>query len=71
MTLTVRTYIKDNRSGERVVVDFEGDDRSDRFLLLNESGGTIRLGVERAYLDWNHLIELADLIVTGSKTLKR
>jgi hypothetical protein len=69
MTLAVRVY-DDKHAGKRVVVDFEEEQTSDRFLLLTPQGGSIRLGMERLDLDWGNLVELSELIKTGAKTLR-
>jgi hypothetical protein len=69
--LHVRNFPKEKKEiSDRVIVDFDEDPLTERFLVLDSEGGTIVLSYERITLGWDALIQLAELIQTGAKTLQ-
>jgi len=68
--LHVRMFAKGNDQGERVIVDLEEDPTTDRFIMLDSSGGVVCLGAERLGLSWPALLQLSELIQNGAKTYK-
>lgn len=67
--LNVRTF-QDRGGASRIIVDFDEDPGTDRFIAIDLSGGVIRCGVDRIELGWEALDQLAELITVSKKTLK-
>jgi hypothetical protein len=62
----VRTFDepKTTKVPSRVVIDLEDLETTDRFMLLNAEGGSLRIGMTRIDLDWQELRLLARTILT-------
>jgi len=68
----VRQYAASTRtnSGERrTIIDFDEDETTMRFLLLEADGGRLRLGVELLELEWPELMKLARIIARTGRAL--
>ena len=70
----VRKYAGDQKGTEankRVIVDFDYDETTTRYLVLSDEGATLRLGVEILSLDWVELVKLTKLIASTGRELSK
>jgi hypothetical protein len=69
-TFNERSSSRHGPQGSRVIIDFDEDPGTDRFMLIDNNGAFLCIGTERLQLGWDALVQLTDLLGVARKTLK-